>query len=95
MIVFAIGSLLFGALLGMYFRALVLAPAILLAVAAVTATGIAGGEGAKTLFLTMVVVAACLQAGYIAGCILRHMVSAPRVGNREGAISTSGLSKPF
>jgi hypothetical protein len=87
--------MLFGALLGMYFRALVLAPAMLLAVAAVTATGLAGGEGARTLFLVMVVVAASLQAGYIAGCILRHMVSAPSVGNRERAISTSGLSKRF
>jgi hypothetical protein len=94
MTVFTIGSMLFGALLGMNFRALVLAPAILLATAVVTATGIAGGEGARTLFLTMVVVAASLQTGYIAGGILRSMVSAPRVGNRERSISTSGLSKP-
>ena len=94
MTAFTIGSMLFGALLGMYFRALVLAPAILIAVAAVTATGITGGEGARTIFLTMVVVAASLQAGYIAGGISRSIVSAPRVGNRERSISTSGLSKP-
>ena len=94
MTVFTIGSMLFGALLAMYFRALILAPAILVAIAAVTATGIAGGEGARTIFLTMVVVAASLQAGYIAASMLRPMVSAPRVGNRERSISTSGLSKP-
>jgi hypothetical protein len=93
MVPLTIGGILFGTLLGMYFRALVLAPGILIAVAAVTAIGIANGDGARALVLAVMVVAASLQAGYIAGCILRAMVSAPRVSNRERAISASGLSK--
>ena len=100
MVTFTIGGILFGALLGMYFRALVIAPGILIAVAAVTAIGIANRDGARALALTVTVVAASLQAGYIVGCILRAMVSAPRVvstprvSDRDRAISTSELSKP-
>jgi hypothetical protein len=75
-----IGGMLFGALLGRYFRVLVLAPAILIAVAAVTLIGIANGEGARAVSLTVLSVAASLQAAYIAGCILRAMVSAPSLG---------------
>ena len=93
MSIVTIGGVLIGALLGMYFRVLVLAPAILIAVAAVTLIGIANGEGARALSLTVLSVAASLQAAYIAGCILRAMVSARSVGNRERTISTSGLSK--
>jgi hypothetical protein len=90
MVTFAILGILFGALLGLYFRALVLAPGILIAVAAVSAIGIGNGDTARTLALTVIFVAASLQAGYIAGSILRALVSAPTV---SGVVPTSGLSK--
>jgi hypothetical protein len=89
MVTFTIGGVLFGALLGMYFRALVLAPGILIAVAAVTAVGIGDGDGPKALALIVIVVAASLQAGYIAGSVLRAMVSAPHVSR---VVPTSGFS---
>lgn len=89
MLTFTIAGVLVGALLGMYFRALVLAPGILIAVAAVTAVGIGDGDGPKALALIVIVVAASLQAGYIAGSVLRAMVSAPRVSR---VVPTSGFS---
>jgi hypothetical protein len=89
MVTFTIGGILFGALLGFYFRALILAPGILIAVAAVTAVGVGNGDGPRTLALIAIVVAASLQAGYIAGSILRAMVSAPHVSR----VPTSGFSK--
>jgi hypothetical protein len=89
MVTFTIGGILFGALLGLYFRALVLAPGILIAVAAVIAVGVDNGDGPKALALAVIVVAASLQAGYIAGSILRAMVSAPQVSR----VPTSGFSK--
>jgi hypothetical protein len=90
MVTFTIGGILFGTLLGMYFRALVLAPGILIAVAAVTAVGIGNGEGPRVLALIVIGVAASLQAGYIAGSILRAMVSSPHISK---AVPTSGFSK--
>jgi hypothetical protein len=90
MVTFTIGGILFGALLGLYFRALILAPGILIAVAAVTTVGIGNGDGPRTLALIAIVVAASLQAGYIAGAILRAMVSASHVSR---VVPTSGFSK--
>jgi hypothetical protein len=90
MMIFTIGGVLFGALLGMYFRALVLAPGILTAVAAVTAVGIGNGDGLRALTLIVIAVAASLQAGYIAGSILRAMVSSPHVSK---VVPTSGFSR--
>jgi hypothetical protein len=90
MVGFMIGGILFGALLGMYFRALVLGPGILIAVATVSAIGIGNGDAPRALGLIVIVVAASLQAGYIAGSILRAMVSAPHVSR---VVSTSGFSE--
>jgi hypothetical protein len=89
MVTFTIGGILFGALLGLYFRALILAPGILIAVVAVTAVGIGNGDGPRTLALIAIVVAASLQAGYIAGSISRAMVSA----SHGSGVPTSGFSK--
>jgi hypothetical protein len=81
---------LFGAPLGMHFRVLVLVPAMLIAVALVTAIGVASDEGVRALAVTVIAVAASLQAGYIAGGVLRATVSGPHVGR---VVSTSGFSK--
>jgi hypothetical protein len=54
MMAFVIVGLLFGALLGIYFRVLVLPPAILMAVVAVTSAGITGGGSARELAVSVV-----------------------------------------
>jgi hypothetical protein len=70
-----------GALLGLYFRALVLAPAILIAAAVITVIGVAKGEGVEAL--PVIVVVASVQVSYLTGCILRAAVAATRASARD------------
>jgi hypothetical protein len=92
MMAFSIVGLLFGALLGIYFRVLVLAPATLMAIVAATSAGITGGESARGLAVSVVAVSALLQAGYVGGCILRAIVSALSAKNQSSRASE--VSKP-
>jgi hypothetical protein len=92
MMAFSIVGLLFGALLGIYFRVLVLAPATLMAIVAATSAGITGGESARGLAVSVVAVSALLQAGYVGGCILRAIVSVLSAKNQSSRASE--VSKP-
>ena len=94
MMAFSIVGLLFGALLGIYFRVPVLAPAILMAVVAVTSAGITGGESARRLAVSVVVVSASLQAGYVIACILRAIISVFSASNQSSR-AASEVSKPI
>jgi len=74
MIIFLIIGTIAGIMLALRFKVLVFVPAILLATAVITVTGIASGDEAWTIALTVFGTAASLQIGYFAGSILRGMV---------------------
>jgi hypothetical protein len=74
-------GILFGALLGLRFKVLIFVPAIFVAVAIVAVSGAPRGDDIVWLVLTMIAVAASLQVGYIAGCMLSSIVAAPRANN--------------
>ena len=76
MIIFLITGTIAGIMLGLRFKILVLAPAILLAMAVITETGIASGDKAWAIALTVFGTAASLQIGYFAGGILCAMIRA-------------------
>jgi hypothetical protein len=84
MVISTVIGTLFGALLGLRFRALIVAPVIFVAVAIIAVGGMARGDEAKALALAVIVVAASLQVGYVAGCTLRAVVAAARARNDDG-----------
>jgi hypothetical protein len=59
-----------GAILGLRFKAFVLAPATLLVSATSIATGVVGSHDARFIFLSLFAGLALLQMGYFIGCIL-------------------------
>ena len=71
MLTLAIGSLLFGAALGLHFRVLVLVPAGGVGLIVIAATSIAYGDSLATMALTMLLSASCLQIGYFVGSAVR------------------------
>jgi hypothetical protein len=93
MLTSAIFGMLLGALLGIHFRVLVLAPAILLAAAVSMTTGMASGEGVRMVALAVIIASISLQSGYIAACVLRALLSASLVGDRDRPVSTR-ISRP-
>ena len=66
-----IAGFLFGAVLGLCFRVVILIPIILLVVAAVAGIGLAFGMSAGPTVLAMVVAATALQLGYLGGSVAR------------------------
>jgi hypothetical protein len=78
-------ALLVGALLGLRFRVTIVVPATFMAVAIVTVNGMAHGDGAAAIALAVVVVAASLQVGYLAGAVLRAIVGAIGTSNEDRA----------
>jgi hypothetical protein len=88
MIIFLITGTIVGIMLGFRFKVAVLGPAILLATAVITLTGIASGHEARAI-LTMFGTAASLQIGYLAGGILRAVVSAHPLAGTTAAYRSS------
>jgi hypothetical protein len=84
MVISTVIGMLFGALLGLRFMALIVPPAIFVAVAIAAVSGIVRGDGIVWLVLTMIAVAAALEVGYIAGCTLRVIVAAKRANTDDG-----------
>ena len=81
----AIGSV-FGIILGLRFRVLVLVPATVLATGVVTAVGLLGGQQFRVIALTVVGTAALLQVGYVVGCVIE--VAAPwRLASKSGRMT--------
>jgi hypothetical protein len=70
----AIGAV-FGIILGLRFKVLVLVPGTVLATAVVIAVGLLGGQQFRVIAFTVVGAAALLQVGYVVGCVLE--VAAP------------------
>jgi hypothetical protein len=79
---------LFGALLGLHFKVLIVVPASFVAIAIVAVGGTMRGDGITWLVLTAIAVVSSLQVGYIAGCILRDIVAATRADNNGIALPT-------
>jgi hypothetical protein len=90
MVISTLIGTLFGALLGLRFRAFIVAPATFVAVAIVAVSGAGRGDGITWLVLTVIAVAASLQVGYIAGCTLRAIVAATRARNDDGGALPTG-----
>jgi hypothetical protein len=69
---FLFTSLLFGILLGRCFKALVLAPAVLVTLLAALTTFLVRGESSWTATLIAVISLASIQVGYLIGLAIRH-----------------------
>jgi hypothetical protein len=74
MAVFLVTGAIFGILLGLRFRVLVLVPASVLATAVVIING--SDHKLSVIMLTLVGTLASLQVGYIAGSVLRFLAHA-------------------
>jgi hypothetical protein len=108
LIIMTIGVLA-GTVLGLRFKALILVPTIGLALTMVAFSGLVRGESVWRLIVTMTLVAAFLQLGYMAGIVLRFAFSAVRAGDHHSASmstspgggpvrttgSTFGISPPY
>jgi hypothetical protein len=75
MLTLTIISTLVGAMLGRHLKVMVLPPIILLVWASVTGIGIMDGDPVGLMIPTCVLIAACLQLGYLAGAILATRVA--------------------
>jgi hypothetical protein len=78
MAIYAILSLLLGAMLGHRFKVLILAPAIAVAAGVTIAIGIARVEDVWLIGLTVILVTVCLQIEYLCGTIMFSLVATPR-----------------
>ena len=74
-----------GAVLGMRFKVLILAPAIGVTFIAVSATGMARGEGLPTILLAGLLALICLQIGYLGGVLTRYTMTPARAGSQRKA----------
>jgi hypothetical protein len=65
-------------MLGFRFRALIIVPAIFVAVPIVAVEGVTRGDSLKWLALVILSVILSLQAGYLIGCALHSLIAAAR-----------------
>jgi hypothetical protein len=88
-----------GAILGTRFRVLVLVPVIFFAAATIIAAGFVKGFGVRTSLVTLLVVLASVEFGYLAGCFgagyllrrikLRRIIGLPADGIALAALATA------
>jgi hypothetical protein len=69
MILILIGGLV-GAVLGLRYKVFALVPVICLALAIVAVGGVARGDDLRQLVVSMIVIAASLQLGYVGGILV-------------------------
>lgn len=69
MTVLALETMIIGAMLGLRFKILVLAPAIFLSAASILGIAIAHNSGAWSALLAMVLAIITLQVGYLGGTV--------------------------
>ena len=74
-----------GAVLGLRFKVLILAPAMGLAILAVIATGMACGYSLPALLIAGVLALVCLQFGYLGGVLTRYAITLARAGSQPKA----------
>jgi hypothetical protein len=72
-----------GSALGLRFRIFVLLPVILLGLFVCTAFGLAQGTTIRSIMLTNVIGATCLQIGYVAGTLLKFLITGRFAGTRS------------
>jgi hypothetical protein len=84
MAIYAILSFLLGAMLGHRFKVLILAPAIAVAAVVAIAIGIARAEDVWFIGITVVLVTASLQIGYLCGTIIFALLAAAWVARMRG-----------
>ena len=84
MIILIIGSLLLGAILGRFFKVLVLAPAFALALAMVVASFAYFEHGLLRALLEFAVLITSLQIGYVSG-VLSFLI--PSLSQRRGTMA--------
>ena len=86
----ALGTLgivfLVGATLSVRFKVLILFPAIGLAVVGTAVVGIQHGDHVGGVLLTIALVAAALQIGYLFGVVMRAVIASLGVPERKGAM---------
>ncbi len=80
---------LIGAVLGMRFKFLILAPAIGFALTAVFIGSITRGDSAAMILVTAIVASSCLQIGYLSGVVTHHTAVVARAGRTPRARSAS------
>ena len=87
---FALIGFLSGILLGLRQDVLILMPAILGGWLLVVAVGFVAGEHTKSILIALVVVAAALQVGFIAGIVCQWVMGLLRSPGRRRLLTTSG-----
>lgn len=87
----ALTSLGIGSALGLRFRVFALLPAILITVLASTFFGLAQGSTIWSIALINVVVATCLQFGYLGGALFKNLIFAGRPDESK----SSQAARPF
>jgi hypothetical protein len=93
MTILAMTAMLVGAVLGMRFKVLILAPAFLIGSVTILGTGLAQNNSLWSILLGMVLVMAALQMGYLAGTVIRFVIAGARVRKRLPA-TIAVLQKP-
>ena len=85
----SIASILVGAVLGLYFRVLILVPVIGLAWAVVVAAGIASGESFLQVAIAIAAVAISVELGYLGGTVVRLIFDVARAKRTLRAASVA------
>ena len=78
MIMFAVVALFIGIALGMRFKVLILAPTIVICSVAILGVGAARDSSLWPILLGVVSALAALQMGYLAGAIVRFVITGTR-----------------
>jgi hypothetical protein len=89
MLLLAIGCILTGAVLGLRFTVWILVPGIAFGLFSALAAGIAHHHELGTIALAMVLIAAGLQFGYLAGTGLHYVIDAARAARPRSAMPVS------
>jgi hypothetical protein len=77
---------LIGAMLGLRFKVLILFPAMALALIAVLAGGMTGGDSLSAILIAAVLAASCLQVGYLCGVLARYRIAPALPGRRRASL---------
>lgn len=78
MTIFAILCFLLGAVLGQRFKVLILGPSVAFGAVVVIALGIGRAEDVWEIVLTVILVSASLQIGYLSGTLINSLTIAER-----------------
>jgi hypothetical protein len=87
----AMTAILIGAVLGLRFKVLILAPAIVFGSAATLGIGMAHSHSIWFVSLAIVLAITALQLGYLAGAVIRFVIAGIRV--RKGLLGTIAVAQ--